>query len=120
MLTMLAPSQRYHQTQGQCHKKLTDWARQAILQIHRWLPDRQLIVVADSGFAALELLAAVASSATVITRLRMDAALYEPHPKRTAGQLGRPRKRGKRLPSPTESAADPRKRWHRVSIRWPG
>jgi hypothetical protein len=120
VLTMLAPSERYHQQKGRPHKKLTDWARQAILQIHRWLPDRQLIVVADSGFAALDLLAAVASSATVITRLRMDAALYEPAPTRTAGQIGRPRKRGQRLPKLEDIAADRSKRWRRLSIRWYG
>lgn len=44
-LTVLAPSQRYHQQQGKKHKKLTDWARQMILQLKRWLPDRQIVVV---------------------------------------------------------------------------
>src|SRR3712207_5147513 len=34
------------------HKTLTDWARQPVLQARRWLPDRPLILVADSGFAA--------------------------------------------------------------------
>jgi hypothetical protein len=82
---ILAPSKRYDEECNRPHKKLTDWARQVILQIHRWLPDRQLIVVADSGFAALELLAAVSSAATVITRLRLDAALYEPVAERRAG-----------------------------------
>src|SRR3954470_10212437 len=120
VLTMLAPSERYHAEQGRRHKKLTDWARQAILQIHRWLPDRQLIVVTDSGFAAIELLAAVSSAATVITRLRMDAALYEPAPTRTVGQIGRPRKRGTRLPKLDAIAADRSKRWRRITVRWYG
>jgi hypothetical protein len=31
-LTVLAPSERYHQQRGQPHKKLTDWARQMLLQ----------------------------------------------------------------------------------------
>ncbi len=38
-------------------KKLTDWARQMLLLVRRWLPERELIVVADSGFAVLEMLA---------------------------------------------------------------
>src|SRR5438094_5634854 len=38
--TALAPSERYHQARGQRHKTLVDWARQAVLQIHRWLPNR--------------------------------------------------------------------------------
>jgi hypothetical protein len=58
-LTILAPSARWSETHRRRHKTLTDWARQAILQTKRWLPDRMLIFVADSGFAALELLAAV-------------------------------------------------------------
>jgi hypothetical protein len=35
----------------------------------------------------------------MITRLRLDAALYEPVPMRKAGQVGRSRKKGKRLPT---------------------
>ena len=37
-LTVLAPSERYHRQRGRRHKKLTDWARQMILQLRRWLP----------------------------------------------------------------------------------
>ena len=32
-LTVLAPSARYHRQRGRRHKKLTDWARQMILQL---------------------------------------------------------------------------------------
>ena len=37
-LTVLAPSERYHQERRQRHKKLTDWARQMLMQVRRWLP----------------------------------------------------------------------------------
>ena len=33
---------------GRHHKKLTDWARQMILQLRRWLPQRPLVLVGDS------------------------------------------------------------------------
>src|SRR5918912_504872 len=56
-LTALAPSERYHQTRGRRHKKLTDWGRQLVLQARRWMPERPLVLVADSSFAALEFLA---------------------------------------------------------------
>jgi hypothetical protein len=55
-LTTLAPSERYCRTRGLRHKKLTDWARQLVMQTRRWLPGREIVVVSDSGFAALELL----------------------------------------------------------------
>ena len=97
-LTILAPSARWSEMHRKRHKTLTDWARQAILQTKRWLPDRQLIFVADSGFAALELLAAVRHHVCVVTRLRLDAALYKPAPPRRKGQRGRSRLKGSRLP----------------------
>jgi hypothetical protein len=40
-LTVLAPSERYAAGQGKRHKKLTDWGRQALLQVPRWLPGRR-------------------------------------------------------------------------------
>jgi hypothetical protein len=118
-LTVLAPSERYHQQQGQRHKKLTDWARQMILQVRRWCPDRVLVVVADSSFAALELLNAVAhlpQPLCLITRLRLDAALYDPAPPRTPGTKGAPRKKGRRQPTLTQTLANPETIWARVTV----
>jgi len=93
-LSILAPSERYYEQRGRRHKKITDWGRQMIRQLRRWLPDRYLVVVADSSYAVLELLACAAGllvPVTVITRLRLDAALYDPAPVRKAGTNGRPR-----------------------------
>ena len=56
VLTALAPPERYHRRIGRPHKKITDWARQMIFQLHRWLPERTIVVVSDGGYAALELL----------------------------------------------------------------
>jgi hypothetical protein len=58
-LTLLAPSARFYADKPRTPKTLIDWARQAALQIHRWLPGRHIVMVADSAFAAIELLAAV-------------------------------------------------------------
>jgi len=69
--------------------------------VGRWLPGRDLVFVADSSFAALELLDKVATlpRASVITRLRLDAALYDPPPPRKPKTMGRPRLKGKRRPT---------------------
>jgi hypothetical protein len=79
-LTALCPSERYCRERGRAHRKLTERARQMLHLAARWLPSRDLVVVADSSFAALELLEAVRHEVTVVTRLRLDAALYEPAP----------------------------------------
>ena len=99
VLTALAPAESYHQKVGRPHKKITDWARQMIIQLRRWLPDRRIVVVADGGYAALELLHSCQSlrqPVTFISGLRLDAALFEPAPPRVPGQIGRPRLKGQR------------------------
>ena len=121
-LTALAPSERYCQERGRQHKKLTDWARQLVLQARRWLPGRQLVVVGDSGFAALELLAALSRRGVAcITRLRLDAALYDPAPPRLPGTNGRPPTKGKRLATLSEVLTDPATSWQCVTVTgWHG
>ena len=116
-LTALAPSEGYCQQRGRRHKKLTDWGRQLVLQARRWLPDRELVVVADSAFAALEFLAAVSRHrVAVITRLRLDAALYDPVLPRLPGTVGRPRTKGKRLANLFDVLTDPAAVWQRVTV----
>jgi hypothetical protein len=115
-LTALCPSERYHDQHGKRHKTLTGWARQMVRQVNRWLPQRALVIVADSTFAALDFLGAVRRHATVITRLRLDAALYAPAPVRHAGQRGRARLKGDRLPALSEVLADPGTRWKTLTV----
>lgn len=120
-LTLLCPSERWAAECGKAHKSVLDWARQAVRQLRRWLPGRELVVVADSSFSAIEWLDAVREHAAVVTRLRMDAALYEPAPARRPGQTGRPRKKGRRLPTLARKAGDGRTRWRLVKVeRWYG
>ena len=122
-LTVLAPSERYYQSKSRKHKKLTQWARQMVLQARRWLPKRFLVVVADSSFAVIELLwqlRQLKNPICMITRFRLDAALYEPA-KATPGNVGRTRKKGKRLPTLEKVAADKQTRWKRLKVRdWYG
>jgi len=111
VLTCLCPSERYYEERKCPHKKLTAWARQMILQVKRWLPEREVVIVADSSFAALELLEAVRQEVTMITRLRLDAALYEPAPRRQPRQNGRPRLKGARLPTLAAALKDQQTVW---------
>jgi hypothetical protein len=123
-LTALAPSERYYRGKRRAHKKLTDWGRQMLLQVRRWLPQRKLVVVADSSFAVIELLGRVirlANPLCMITRFRLDAALYKPAPPRKPGQKGRGRKKGARLPTLEQVLHDKKTTWQRVTIRnWYG
>src|SRR4051794_6295833 len=124
VLTALAPSERHDAERGRRHKTLTDWARQLLLVVRRWWPERAIVAVADSGYAALAFLAACRAwrnPVAVVTRLRPDAALYAPAPPRRPGQKGRPRLKGQRRPTLAAVAADGAAVWTSVTVaQWYG
>lgn len=90
-----------------------------MIQVRHWLPERSIVVVADSSFAALELLNAALELPVpihLVTRLRLDAALYQPAPLRLPKQTGRPREVGKRLPTLKTLLADATTAWQSVTM----
>jgi DDE superfamily endonuclease len=114
-LTLLAPSKRFYVGKARTPKTLLDWARQAALQIHRWLPGRYIVLVADSAFAAIEFLDAVRRHVCVVTRLRMDANLFHfPPPKHK--RRGRPPKKGKPHKKLSAVLKDRKLSWQRCRI----
>jgi hypothetical protein len=123
-LSALAPSERYAAKRGRRHKKITEWAWQLLLVVRRWYPQREIVAVADRAYASLKLLErcrSLRNPITFITRLRLDAALYEPAPPRRPHQIGRPRLKGERLPNLSEVAEDPNTVWKTTTIaNWYG
>ena len=121
VLTALAPSERYYQARKRQSKSLIDRAKQMIWQIRRWLPHHALVFVGDSSYAALDFLSDcqhLSKPVTFISRLRMDAALYQPAPA-YAGK-GRPRKKGKRLPTPQQYLSAKDTSWEKRELTWYG
>jgi len=116
MLTLLAPSERSNSQHGRRHKTLTDRARQGIMQLCRWLPERHLIFVGDSSFGTHHLVQAVTQRATLISRLRLDANLFEIPPERSGRRVGRPAQKGTPLPKLKTLLSDPATVWQRVCV----
>ena len=123
-LSVLAPSERYAAKRGKRHKKITEWAWQMLLVLRRWYPQREIVATADRSYASLKLLSrcrSLSKPVTFVTRLRLDAALYEPAPPRRPGQKGRPRLKGERLPNLSVVADDPTTVWEAAEIaNWYG
>jgi hypothetical protein len=123
-LSALAPSERYAAKRGKRHKKITEWAWQMLLVLRRWYPEREIVAVADGAYASLKLLdrcRKLSKPITFVSRLRLDAALYEPAPARRPGQIGRPRLKGERLPNLSVVAEDPNTAWEPTKIaNWYG
>src|SRR5215475_2620101 len=72
-LTVLCPSERFYAQRGRRHQPLTERAWQMIRLLVHWVPGREIVCVADSSFAVLELLDKVKTlpRARRITRLRL-------------------------------------------------
>jgi hypothetical protein len=119
-----APSQKKNRTRlrrarrvfkkAQYRTKL-ELAREMVGLLASWAPERRIYVVCDSAYAGRTLLEGRPQNVHVISRLRMDAALYALPPARKKGQRGRARRRGKRLPTPKRTAQHTKK-WLRLEV----
>lgn len=119
VLSALSPSERYYQACNRQAKTLVERAKQMIYQVRRWLPDQALVFVGDSSYAALDLLSScqgLSNPVTFVTRLRMDAALYDPAPPYSG--RGRPRKKGLRLPTPQQYLEAKDTVWTKCILKW--
>jgi hypothetical protein len=113
-LTVLAPSQKTNEANGQRHKTSVDWLMQMVTVVRRWLPDRLLVLVVDGGLAAGKLgLRCQQLGVIFLTRLRLDARLYAPPTRANA-------KKGRRLPSLNQVLVDPETVWTQVTLSWYG
>lgn len=122
-MTVLCPSERFYENRGRSHQTLVERAWQVIRIVVRWLPGCDVVFVADSSYAVLELLHQVSNlyRASLITRLRLDAALYDPPPERQPSQKGRPRLKGKRQPTLAARLADENTNWSKLIVElWYG
>ena len=92
----------------------TELARELVWIASTFLDKRRVEVVADGAYASAKF-ADLPECATMVSRLRGNAALHKLAPPRT-GKRGRPRVRGTRLPSLKDMALDRRRTWRTETI----
>jgi hypothetical protein len=122
-LTVLAPSEKTNRATGKRHKTSIDWIGQMIGVVRRWLPERAIILVVDGGLAAVKLglrCSRLLFPVTYVSRLRLDAALYDPAPPPEKGKRGPKAKKGRRQPSLHSRIGDPATEWETVNVAWYG
>ena len=123
LMTVLCPSERFYEPRGRRPHTVTERAWQMIRLVGRGLPNRVVVFAADRRDAALELLDQVQKwpRASLITRRRLDAALYALSPPREPGKIGRPRLQGDRRPTLEAVVADAETPWSQLTIEpWDG
>lgn len=117
-LTALVPSEDGNKANNKKHKTLQTWTCQIIMQIRRWFPDRTIFLIADNEFATAGIaLQSIKQKISFISRLKLNARLFDfPF----CNHMGRPRKKGLRLPSITSVLVDPEVIWVSKKVLWYG
>lgn len=107
---------------GKPHQTTIARAQLLIQLVRRWQPGRALILVGDGGFAAIPLgrTCRGLGQTTLVTRLRLDAALYDPPPPPQPGKRGPKPKNGGRQPNLKARLTDPATAWQPVTVDWYG
>ena len=90
-------------------------AREMLDLLAARLPERKIDLVGDAAYAT-EAWRGLSGRVTITSRLRSNAAIYEPAPPPT-GKQGRPRKWGQRLPRLARIALDPATQWTAHAVR---
>ena len=104
------------------HKTAIDILMILMRQVHRWLPERLVVLVVDGGYAAvkLALVCAGTPNLALVTRLRWDASLYHQAAARVAGQRGPTPGKGARQRSLKQWAARSDTPWEETEVAWYG
>jgi hypothetical protein len=98
-LTVLEPSKKYDEELKRRHKTTLKWTSQMVFQVRRWIGRvRQIILVGDGGFAAGRLaIDCISAGVTLVSRLKMNASLFDFPPEKVSGKKGRPLRKGQKL-----------------------
>jgi hypothetical protein len=99
------------------------WTQLLLSRLERWFPGRAIVVVGDGNFMAIDLFERCPpgpSPTTLVTRMRLDQALYAFPETPAQGRRGRPPKKGRRQRSPAQRLTDPDTGWQWVTLSWYG
>lgn len=121
-LTVLTPSKKANAENNRRHKTTVDWTIQMIKQVSRWLPSRCIILIGDGSFACIRLAHTCnqLGNATLISRLRLDARLFDFPGPEVPGKSGPKPQKGERLPKLKDLVDDPDQDWRETHVKWYG
>lgn len=121
VLVALYRSPEENKKRGARHKTPCDLMRQLLCVLLRWFPQRKFMFSGDGGFGthSLARFASRQPRLTLVSKFYHDANLHNAPPKRKPGTNGRPRIKGRKLPSPEAVVAKTRRRQN-LNVSWYG
>ena len=121
ILVALYRSKKWNRKHGRRHKTPSTLMRQLLAVLIRWFPRRKFVFSGDGGYGTHALSRFAhrhRSRLTLVSRFYSDANLYAPPPGVRGKKIGRPRKKGRKLPSPAEVVQ--RSSRTRLTVAWYG
>jgi hypothetical protein len=122
VLMSLYRTPEWDRRHGARHKTPAPLARLRLARLMRWFPPRHFIIAGDSGYGTsmrARFCHQRRRHLTVISTRDGDAAWYAPPPPRRRSTIGRPRVKGRQLPSPQAGVAQTR-RHTCLAVAWYG
>jgi SRSO17 transposase len=118
VLARLYRTEKLSKAHGLVHRKRTDLGAELVRVAKNSVTNRKIVVIADATYVNGSIIKPLPEGVVLVGRGRLDAALYSPpeHPK--PGQMGRPRVKGQRLPSPLQRTNG--YRWKRLKVKISG
>ena len=114
-------SEKTCQKRKKPHRSGVWWTAYLLKKLRTWYPDLDFFLVGDGGFAAIALVAACqALHVTLISRLRLDAKLFDFAGSQPASKRGPKPKKGDRQPNLAARLLDPQMRWQKTLLCWYG
>ena len=104
-------------------RTLVGWAAVMLARVRRWQPTRQIVLVADHSYAAVTLISrcqGFSRPLRFVSRLRLDAGLYDPPRPTPSGKSGPKPKKGARQVTLRERLTDLDAPWQPIKVRWYG
>jgi len=116
-MTVLEPSLKSDRVAKRRHKTTLKWTIQMLMQAVRWLKYTPITLVGDGGFACGELAwRCLKLKICLITRLKMNARLYDFPSESKPGKRGRKKTKGAKLFSFKEMIEMPNLEWKEIVI----
>jgi DDE superfamily endonuclease len=96
------------------HRTRPELAVELISLVSSWFPERQLLVTGDSAYGGKSVLRPLPSNVDLISHVHPKGALYAPASAPQPGQKGRRRRKGQRLSTMAQWAADTSRPWQEL------
>jgi hypothetical protein len=122
VLVALYRSKQFNAEEGRRHKTPVDLMCGLLATLIRWFPERKFVFAGDGAYGTHQMTRFAfkhRKRLTLVSKFSGDANLFAPPPKRKNPKVGRPRVKGKALPSPQDVVAK-KKKGKRLRVRWYG